>query len=82
MIKWFARWFAGLLHHVGPIVAFRLIDQIYAGAALPQSDQFCAALLSNSRRLSARIAALCEFPVTVSSAIDHAGTAASPRCAC
>jgi HD-like signal output (HDOD) protein len=74
----FEAYLAGLLHHVGLIVAFRLIDQIYAGAALPQSDQFCAALLSNSRRLSARISALWEFPVTVSSAIDGAGTAGAP----
>lgn len=45
---------------------------------LPQSDQFCAALLSNAQLLSARIAALWEFPVTVSSAIERAGAPDAP----
>jgi HD-like signal output (HDOD) protein len=74
----FEAYLAGLLHHVGLIVAFRLIDQIYTGAALPQSDQFCAALLSNASVLSARIAALWEFPVTVSIAIEQAGVPGAP----
>lgn len=74
----FEAYLAGLLHHVGLIVALRLIDQIYSGAALPQSDQFRAALLSNARLLSARIAALWEFPVTVSIAIEHAGQPGAP----
>ena len=69
----FEAYLAGLLHRVGLIVAFRLIDQIYSGDALPRSDQFCAALLPDAQRLSARIAALWEFPVTVSGAIAHAG---------
>ena len=69
----FEAYLAGLLHNVGLIVAFRLIDQIYTGAALPQSDQFCDALLTNARQLSARIGALWEFPVTVSGAIGRAG---------
>ena len=74
----FEAYLAGLLHHVGLIVAFRLIDQIYTGDALPQSDQFCAALLSNARLLSARIAALWDFPVTVSGAIEQAGQPDAP----
>jgi HD-like signal output (HDOD) protein len=74
----FEAYLAGLLHHVGLVVAFRLIDQIYTGAALPQSDQFCAALLSNARLLSARIAALWEFPATVSMAIEQAGLPGAP----
>lgn len=69
----FEAYLAGLLHHVGLIVALRLIDQIHTGDALPRSDQFCAALLSDARLLSARIAALWEFPVTVSGAIADAG---------
>lgn len=74
----FEAYLAGLLHHVGLIVAFRLIDQVYSGAALPQSDQFRAALLANARLLSARIAALWEFPVTVSIAIEQAGLPGAP----
>jgi HD-like signal output (HDOD) protein len=69
----FEAYLAGLLNNVGLIVAFRLIDQIYTGDALPQSDQFCDALLANARQLSARIAALWEFPDTVSGAIGRAG---------
>jgi HD-like signal output (HDOD) protein len=69
----FEAYLAGLLHQVGLIVAFRLVDQIYTGDALPQSDEFCAALLADSQLLSARIAALWEFPATVSNAIEQAG---------
>ena len=71
----FEAYLAGLLHYVGLIVAFRLADQIHSGAALPRSDEFCAALLPQARLLSARIAALWEFPVTVSMAIEQAGHA-------
>ena len=74
----FEAYLAGLLHNVGLIVALRLVDQIYTGAVLPQSDQFCAALLSNARLLSARIAALWEFPATVSNAIERAGQPGAP----
>ncbi|MES2757721.1 MAG: HDOD domain-containing protein [Pseudomonadota bacterium] len=74
----FEAYLAGLLHHVGLIVAFRLVDQIYAGDALPQSDEFSAALLADSQLLSARIAALWEFPATVSGAIESAGSPAAP----
>jgi HD-like signal output (HDOD) protein len=74
----FEAYLAGLLHNVGLIVAFRLVDQIYSGGALPSSGEFSAALLSNARLLSARIAALWEFPVTVSVAIADAGVPGAP----
>jgi HD-like signal output (HDOD) protein len=74
----FEAYLAGLLHHVGLIVALRLIDQIHTGAAMPCSRQFCAALLPLARLLSARIAALWEFPVTVSVAIEQAGQTRAP----
>ena len=74
----FEAYLAGLLHNVGLIVAFRLIDRIYSGDALPRSDAFCDALLSNARLLSARIATLWEFPVTVSDAIANAGLPGAP----
>ena len=69
----FEAYLAGLLHHVGLIVALRLIDQIYTGPALPQSDEFGAPLVANTRVLSARIAALWEFPASVCNAIVDAG---------
>ncbi|MDB5917153.1 MAG: hypothetical protein JWR40_1387 [Massilia sp.] len=74
----FEAYLAGLLHHVGLIVALRLVDQIHTGAAVPSSEQFCAALLPRARLLSARIAALWEFPVTVSVAIEQAGQTRAP----
>ncbi|MDB5962658.1 MAG: hypothetical protein JWP59_3952 [Massilia sp.] len=66
----FEAYLAGLLHHVGLIVALRLIDQIYNGAALPHSASFAGALLADARRLSARIATLWEFPPGVAEAIE------------
>lgn len=74
----FEAYLAGLLHHVGLIVALRLIDQLHTGDTLPRSDQFCAALLPNARLLSARIAALWGFPVTVSFAIEQADLPGAP----
>ena len=76
----FEAYLAGLLHHVGLIVALRLVDQIHTGAAMPRSDQFCAALLPRARLLSARIAALWEFPVTVAMAIEQAGLPGQADC--
>jgi HD-like signal output (HDOD) protein len=68
----FEAYLAGLLHHVGLIVALRLIDQIYNGASLPRSAHFCARLLADARRLSAGIATLWEFPPSVAAAIADA----------
>lgn len=69
---------AGLMANVGLVVAFRLIDQMASQEALPQSDEFIAGLFAQARTLSARIAALWEFPDTVTSAIDHAGQPDAP----
>jgi HD-like signal output (HDOD) protein len=74
----FEAYLAGLLHHVGLIVALRLADQVYNGDTLPASDQFVADLLHNARLMSSRIAALWGFPVTVSSAIANAGRPYAP----
>ena len=74
----FEAYLAGLLRNVGLIVALRLIDQLDAGDTLPQSEQFCTALLAHAQALSSRIAALWEFPVTVSRAIAHAGQSGAP----
>jgi HD-like signal output (HDOD) protein len=69
----FEAYLAGLMENVGLVVACRLIDQMYSGDALPQSDEFIADLFAQARTLSARIAELWEFPDSVSSAIEQAG---------
>jgi HD-like signal output (HDOD) protein len=74
----FEVYLAGLMANVGLVVAFRLIDQMASEDALPQSDEFIAALFAQARILSARIAALWEFPVTVSSAIEFAAQPEAP----
>lgn len=71
----FEAYLAGLLQHVGLIVALRLVDQIYTGATMPRSEQFCMALLADARRLSSRIATLWEFPPNVAEAIAGSGGA-------
>lgn len=71
----FEAYLAGLMENVGLMVALRLIDQINATQQLPQSEQFCAALYAQTRALSANIAAVWDFPATVSAAIRDAGHA-------
>jgi HD-like signal output (HDOD) protein len=75
----FDAYLAGLMENVGLVVAFRLVDQLCADEALPWSDPFIAGLFQHARILSARIAALWEFPDAVAAAIEAAGRAdASP----
>ncbi len=69
----FEAYLAGLMENVGLMVALRLIDQLHADAALPRSDQFCVALYERARALSAKIATVWDFPVTVTAAIAQAG---------
>ncbi|MET0981075.1 MAG: HDOD domain-containing protein [Telluria sp.] len=69
----FDAYLAGLMENVGLVVAFRLIDQHCADEALPCSDQFVAGLFTQARILSARIAALWDFPQAVCEAIGSAG---------
>ncbi|MGX9219125.1 HDOD domain-containing protein [Massilia varians] len=64
---------AGLMRSVGLVVALRLADQLGGAAPLPQSDDFAHALLDSTRRLSAGIAGLWEFPPGVAQAILQAG---------
>jgi HD-like signal output (HDOD) protein len=69
----FDAYLAGLMHNIGLIVAFRVIDRILpAGATeagLPDSPAFCAGLLEKARTLSSVIAAEWHFPETVAIAI-------------
>lgn len=75
----FEAYLAGLMENVGMMVALRLIDQMHSDAALPQSDQFCAALYARARELSSKIAAIWDFPATVTAAIaDSGGQARTP----
>jgi len=69
----FEAYLAGLIQNVGLIVAFRLIDQVYNEDVLPRSNAFCAALLTQARRLAHGIALEWEFPAGVAQAIVDAG---------
>ena len=70
----FEAYLAGLMENVGLVVAFRIVDQVCPGDMLPHSDAFVAELFAQSRILSARIAALWEFPDAVTAAIGAAGS--------
>jgi hypothetical protein len=78
MIKWFARWSdrSSATHAISAPVPTQTGLPGSAPLAGPAPRHHDISTIS--RRLSARIAALREFPVTVSSAIDGAGTAAAP----
>ena len=68
----FDAYLAGLMHNIGLIVAFRVIDQVMPPlvlAHLPDGPAFCAALLEQARALSSVIAAEWNFPETVATAI-------------
>lgn len=69
----FDAYLAGLMHNIGLIVAFRVIDRILppgaVDAGLPDSPAFCATLLETARALSSVIAAEWNFPETVAIAI-------------
>lgn len=68
----FDAYLAGLMANVGLVVAFRLIDQMHAPDAFPQSDAFIAQVFAQARILSVRIAELWEFPKSVTRAIGQA----------
>lgn len=73
----FDAYLAGLMANVGLVVAFRLIDQMHAPDAFPQSDAFIAQVFAQARILSVRIAELWEFPASVTRAIGQAGVDAN-----
>ena len=77
----FEAYLAGLMHNVGLIVAFRLVDQVAGTGALPRSDGFALALQDSARTLSARIATLWELPPPVGAAILQAGQPDAPALA-
>ncbi|WP_020652137.1 HDOD domain-containing protein [Massilia niastensis] len=69
----FEAYLAGLMQNLGLVVALRLADQIVPAGALPDDEDFGAALRAAARILSARIAAQWELPQAVGQAILHAG---------
>ena len=67
----FDAYLAGLMHNIGLIVAFRVIDRVMPAGEhpLPTAPAFCASLLDQARALSAAIAAEWHFPENVVAAI-------------
>jgi len=65
----FEAYLAGLVQNVGLVVAFRLIDQVCDGKALPASGSVVGVLFALARRMAYGIALHWEFPETVAGAI-------------
>lgn len=69
----FDSYLAGLMHNIGLIIAFRVIDRVVPQGDLAEnladSAAFCAHLLEASRALSSVIATEWNFPDTVANAI-------------
>jgi len=74
----FEAYLAGLVQHVGLIVAFRLVDQVAPAAGLPASSEFAQAVMEQARILSAQIATAWELPPPVGQAILQAGQIDAP----
>jgi HD-like signal output (HDOD) protein len=71
----FEAYLAGLLHNVGLVVAFRVIEQLLPPGALPDGDAFGTRLVAAARLISARIADAWELPPAIGHAIAHLGDA-------
>lgn len=71
----FEAYLAGLMHNVGLMVAFRVVEQLVPPGALPDADDFGARLLAAARLISARIAGEWELPPAIGHAIAHPGDA-------
>jgi HD-like signal output (HDOD) protein len=71
----FEAYLAGLLHNVGLVVAFRVIEQLLPPGALPDGDAFGTRLVAAARLISARIADGWELPPAIGHAIAHLGDA-------
>jgi HD-like signal output (HDOD) protein len=71
----FEAYLAGLMHNVGLMVAFRVVEQLVPPGALPDGDAFGAQLVAAARLISARIADGWELPPAIGHAIAHLGDA-------
>lgn len=69
----FEAYLAGLMHNVGLVVAFRVIEQLVPPGGLPDGDAFGARLVWAARQMSARIADQWELPPAIGHAIAHLG---------
>lgn len=67
----FDAFLAGLVQHVGLVVALRIMDQTTNGRAQIGTPPFCSALLRHTRVLSCSIATEWNFPEHVSLAIEE-----------
>lgn len=67
----FDAFLAGLVQHVGLVVALRIMDQTTNGRAQIGTPPFCSALLRHTRALSCSIAREWNFPDSVSLAIEE-----------
>lgn len=67
----FDAFLAGLIQHVGLVVALRIMDQTCQGKAKVGTPPFCSALLRHTRTLSCSIAREWNFPESVSLAIEE-----------
>lgn len=70
----FTAFLAGLMQNVGMILAFRLADQTYDGAALPTAEHFRRQFLRHARRLSALTAAQWDLPPAIRQVLDALDT--------
>lgn len=69
----FEAYLAGLMHNVGLVVAFRVIEQLVPPGGLPDGDLFGARLVQAARLMSARIAGQWELPPAIGHALAHLG---------
>lgn len=69
----FEAYLAGLMHNVGLVVAFRVIDSLAPGSGLPDAGDSGARLLQAARLVSARVATQWELPPQIGHAIVHIG---------
>jgi HD-like signal output (HDOD) protein len=72
----FEAFLAGLVQHVGLIVALRLMDQTARNDPSLGSEMFCARLMRIARALSLSIGREWDFPENVTRAIAEQGTQA------
>ena len=71
----FEAYLAGLMHNVGLVAAFRVLEQLLPSGGLPDDDAFGLRLMNTARLLSARIADEWELPPAIGHAIAHIGEA-------
>ncbi|WP_306394162.1 HDOD domain-containing protein [Telluria beijingensis] len=69
----FEAYLAGLMHNVGLVVAFRVIEQLVPAGGMPDSDAFGARLVQAARLVSGAIAGQWELPPAIGHALARLG---------